>query len=92
MIRYLSYSQGVGRFPVWTQNLRVWRKSRVYTAVAPTWQDGASLTEINTARQLLIQDMKVLDVIAPESGAYSNGVRHPHVSTIFQPIFAAGCV
>ena len=39
------------------------------------WQDGATLTEIQAARQLLIQDMKILRGIAPESGAYLNEVR-----------------
>jgi hypothetical protein len=54
-----------------------WRKSLVYATVRTTWRDGASLTEIEAARQLLIRDMKVLEGIAPESGAYLNEVRVP---------------
>jgi len=61
----------------------VWRKSLVLATVGMTWQDGANLTEIQDERQLLIQDMKSLEGIAPESGAYLNEVResytsHPH--------------
>ena len=54
-----------------------WRKSMVYATLGTGWQDGADLTEINAARQLLIQDMKILEAIAPESGAYLNEVRKP---------------
>ena len=54
-----------------------WRNSLVYTTLGTSWQDGANLTEINAARQLLIQDMKILEGIAPESGAYFNEVRTP---------------
>ena len=52
-----------------------WRKSLVYTILGTNWQDGANLTEIDAARQLLIKDMKILEGIAPESGAYLNEVR-----------------
>jgi len=61
-----------------------WRKSLVLTTVGTTWQDGANLTEIQAARQLLVQEMKILEGMAPESGAYLNEVRlnrmpsHPH--------------
>ena len=58
-----------------------WRNSLVYTTLGTSWQDGASLTEINIARQLLIQNMKVLEGISPESGAYFNEVRLPRLST-----------
>ena len=64
-----------------------WRKSLVYTVVTTGWQDGANLTEINAARQSLIQDMKTLEGIAPKSGAYLNEVRHPRLSTILQLTF-----
>jgi len=56
----------------------------VLASTGTTWQDGANLTEIQAARRLLIQDMKILEGIAPESGAYLNEVRlnhmpsHPH--------------
>ena len=51
--------------------------------VLPTgWQDGANSTEIEAVRQLLIQDMKTLQGIAPESGAYFNEVRNPRPLTI----------
>jgi len=56
----------------------VWRKSLVYATLSTTWQDGATLTEIQAARQLLVRDMKILEGIAPESGAYLNEVREPH--------------
>ena len=52
-----------------------WRKSLVYSTIGTTWQDGASFTEIEAARQLLIHGMKILEGIAPESGAYLNEVR-----------------
>ena len=62
-----------------------WRESLAYTIIGTTWQDGASLTEINATRQLLIQDMEILEGIAPESGAYFNEVSHPRITTILQP-------
>ena len=52
-----------------------WRKSLVYTTIGTIWQDGANSTEIQAARQLVVQDMKILEGIAPESGAYLNEVR-----------------
>jgi hypothetical protein len=51
-----------------------WRNSLAYVTLGTTWQDGADLAEIEAARQLLIQDMKILEGIAPESGAYLNEV------------------
>jgi len=62
----------------------VWRKSLVYTAVGTTWREGANQTEIEAARRLLIQDMKVLEGIAPESGAYLNEVRVPRLFTVLR--------
>jgi len=53
----------------------------VLTAIGTTWRDGANLTEIEAARQLFIQDMKILEGIAPESGAYFNEVRIPCLFT-----------
>jgi len=53
----------------------VWRNSLVYAGIGRTWREGADLTEIEATRQLLIQDMKILEGIAPESGAYLNEVR-----------------
>jgi len=50
----------------------VWRNSLVYTAFGTSWKDGANSTAIEAARQLLIQDMKIVEAIAPESGAYLN--------------------
>ena len=57
-----------------------WRNSLAYTAIGTAWRDGANLTEIEAARQLLIQNMKILEGIAPESGAYLNEVK---VSRLF---------
>jgi hypothetical protein len=47
----------------------------VYTAVGTGWLDGATETEINAARQLLVRDMKIIEGLAPDSGAYLNEVR-----------------
>ena len=47
-----------------------------------TWQEGANLMEIEAARQLFIQDMKILEGIAPESGAYFNEVRVLRLSVV----------
>jgi len=52
----------------------VWRKSLVLAGVVAVWQDGANLAEIQAVRRLIIQDMKTLEGIAPESGAYLNEV------------------
>ena len=54
-----------------------WRNSMVYATLGTAWEDGATLAEIDAARQLLIQDMKILEGIAPDSGAYFNEVRFP---------------
>jgi hypothetical protein len=51
-----------------------WRKSLACVFLDTTWRDGANPTEIEAARQLLIQDMKILEAIAPDSGAYLNEV------------------
>ena len=53
----------------------VWRDSLAFVALSTYWQEGANLTEIGVARQHLVQDMKILDGIAPESGSSSNQVR-----------------
>jgi len=57
-----------------------WRKSLVYMIIFTGWQDGATLTEIQAARQLFTQEMKILEGIAPESGAYLNEVRELHAT------------
>jgi len=53
----------------------VWRNRLVYATLGTGWEDGVNSTQIEAARQLLIQDMKILEDIAPESGAYLNEVR-----------------
>ena len=58
----------------------VWRDSLVFTALGTGWKDGANSTEIEAVRQVLIRDMKILEGIAPESGAYLNEVRTPRLS------------
>jgi hypothetical protein len=63
-----------------------WRKSLVYSTLGTFWKDGANITEIDAARQLLIQDMKILEGIAPDSGAYLNEVRIPNVFLFFQTL------
>ena len=59
-----------------------WRNSLVFATLSTIWQDGANLTEIEAARQLLIQNMKILEGIAPESGAYLNEVRASRLSAV----------
>jgi len=53
----------------------VWRNSLVDTTLGTGWEGGANSTQIEAARQLLVLDMKILEGIAPESGAYLNKVR-----------------
>jgi len=52
-----------------------WRKSLAFTTITMRWQDGANSTEIEAARQLFIQDMKIMEGMAPDSGAYLNEAR-----------------
>ena len=59
----------------------VWRNSLVYAGISRTWREGANPTEIEATRQLLVQDMKILEAVAPESGAYLNEVRFPRLFT-----------
>ena len=59
-----------------------WRNSLAFAVIGTTWRDGADLTEIEAARQILIEDMRILEDIAPESGAYFNEVRVPHLFTV----------
>jgi hypothetical protein len=63
----------------------VWRKSLAYTILLTGWADGANSTEIAAARSLLVHDMKILESIAPESGAYLNEVKvSPHCTAGMQ--------
>ena len=62
----------------------VWRDSLVFTVLGTGWQDGANSTEIEAVRQVLIRDMKILEGIAPESGAYLNEVRISRLPTTLQ--------
>ena len=61
-----------------------WRNSLAYVNFGTSWEDGASLAEIDAVRQLLIRSMKILEAIAPDSGAYFNEVRAPHTHTMIQ--------
>ena len=61
-----------------------WRNGLAYTTIGSAWPEGASLTEIDAVRQVIIQDMKILEALAPESGAYLNEVRAPHIHSILQ--------
>ena len=63
-----------------------WRNSLALVVIGTSWRDGADLTEIEAARQLLIQDMRILEGIAPESGAYLNEVRIPRLFTALPSI------
>ena len=60
----------------------VWRKSLAYTVLSTAWEDGANSTEIAAARQLLIRDMKILEAIAPDSGAYLNEVNDTRCTSL----------
>ena len=53
----------------------VWRNSLAYMILGTGWQDGANATVIEGARQVLKRDMKIVESIAPESGAYLNEVK-----------------
>ena len=57
----------------------VWRNSLVLVDLGRSWREGAGLTEIEATRQLLVEDMRILEGIAPESGAYLNEVRVLHL-------------
>ena len=59
-----------------------WRNSLALVFLSRTWREGANLTEIEAARQLFIEDMKILEGMAPESGAYFNEVRVPRLFTV----------
>jgi len=59
-----------------------WRNSLAFVVIGTTWRDGADLTEIEATRQILIQGMRILEEIAPESGAYFNEVRVPCLFTV----------
>jgi len=61
-----------------------WRNSLALVFIGTSWRDGADLTEIEAARQVLIQDMRILEGIAPESGAYLNEVRVPRLFTVLR--------
>ena len=60
----------------------VWRNSLAFVAIGRSWREGADLTEIEATRQLLVEDMRTLEGIAPESGAYFNEVRVSRLFTI----------
>ena len=66
-----------------------WRNSLAYTTLGTSWEDGANSSQIEAARQLLIQDMKILEGIAPESGAYLNEVR---IARPFPTAFRFSCL
>ena len=69
-----------------------WRNSLVYTAVGGGWQEGANLTEIDAVRQILIQDMKIVEALAPESGAYFNEVRALYTTPQVLPLTLSLCL
>jgi len=59
-----------------------WRNGLALVFISRGWREGANLAEIEAARQLLIEDMRALEGIAPESGAYLNEVRVPCLFTV----------
>ena len=62
-----------------------WRRSLAYIIIATNWRDGANLTEIAAARERLVHDMKLLESIAPESGAYFNEVKMSATPNLCKP-------
>ena len=42
-----------------------WRGGLISTILVTTWPEGANETQINAARQCLIQEKKILEDIAP---------------------------
>ena len=50
-----------------------------YIVLSATWRDGANSTEIAAAREILLQDSKIVEAIAPESGSYLNEVNRSHL-------------
>ena len=52
-----------------------WRNSLAYTTIGTSWDDGANSTVIEAAQERLIENMRILEGIAPDSGAYLNEVR-----------------
>jgi hypothetical protein len=69
----------------------VWRNSLVYTILVTTWPEGANETQIDATRQRLIQDMKTLEGIAPDSGAYLNEASPAPTSVRGSFIFDTSC-
>ena len=57
------------------------------SVVPPVIDHRSSVTAPLTYKhpQLLVQDMKIVEGIAPEFGAYFNEVSHPRLSVILQP-------
>ena len=68
-----------------------WRNSLAYTTLGAEWQEGANLTEIDAVRQILIQDMKIVEALAPESGAYFNEVRALYATLQDLPLTLSLC-
>ena len=52
-----------------------WRNSLAYILLVATWPEGSNETQIAAVRQRLVQDMKTLEGLAPDSGAYFNEAR-----------------
>jgi hypothetical protein len=51
-----------------------WRKSSGYTPSGVGWSEGATTAEINALRAGFKEQMKIIQSIAPDSGAYLNEV------------------
>jgi hypothetical protein len=55
--------------------LPAWRNSLAYTVIMMGWADGLSSSGIEALRTSFKVNMKKLEDLAPESGAYLNEVR-----------------
>ena len=55
-----------------------------YTVIGGGWPEGANSTEINAVRQVIMEDMRIIEALAPDSGAYFNEVRAPPIQTMLQ--------
>lgn len=49
-----------------------WRKALGHVLFTESWAEGANVTQIQKAKQQVRDYVRVLDTLAPESGAYFN--------------------
>ena len=52
-----------------------WRNALIHTVFGEIWPDGASLETIVAAQRSVREGVRVLEKLAPDSGAYFNEVK-----------------